>query len=264
MANNLNIIDQSGLRAVLRERIAKREAKPLVVWRADFGDGIEERIVREVLNEYNNGLEQADRLWFREVGIREYPAGRSNAVNELICGSEVESDDGSKHVGLMVIDPSNALAWPPLYDVLKSLINDRVWNGVKAAAEVPMVCFMPVKEAQPGDFADAEQYVFAPEFDEWATWAKAQQAISDSFVDFVKGDGSNVAYRWYNKFAGDGGCQYPSCWLSALARMRMSAKLSRIKSIADLSADSIRACFSGISDDLIDEFITFLKNNPKL
>lgn len=170
MIDNIKLIDQSGIRALLRERLEQPDlyvGKPLIIWCADFHDGIQERIVREVLTDYNEGKAPDDKRWFKEAVIKNYSRTKADIVYFMI-GDFSFSDEKHMDVGLLVIDPANALSsFQPygskMYDVLKTLINNRTWLGVKAGQSLPMVCYMNTNDgerADSADFPEAEQYIF--------------------------------------------------------------------------------------------------------
>ena len=65
--NNLKTIDQRGIAALVAERMnnpALYAEKPLVVWRADFRDGVQEGVLREVVKEYNKNKPDEEKRLF--------------------------------------------------------------------------------------------------------------------------------------------------------------------------------------------------------
>ncbi len=68
MIQNLKPIDQTGIKALIKERIENPQKyvnTPLIIWRAPYNDGIQERILEEAFDEYNLNMSKEDRKWYR-------------------------------------------------------------------------------------------------------------------------------------------------------------------------------------------------------
>lgn len=68
MIQNLKPIDQTGIKALLKERIENSEKfvnKPLIIWRSLYNDGIMDRMLEEAFDEYNANMPKESRKWYR-------------------------------------------------------------------------------------------------------------------------------------------------------------------------------------------------------
>lgn len=111
------------------------------------------------------------------------------------------------------------------------------------------------------DFPNAEQYIFAPDFQQWAEDTR-QFANCRLVADFIqstceKEDG------WYNYFENTDkshrkGCDFPSEWLSGVYQLGFCLRISRLKKICDVDEDLYNRCFQNISTDLIREFRQYI------
>lgn len=234
----LKTIDQTGIKALIKERLENPDKYvdiPLIIWRADIRDGIQERILKEAFEEYNAGRDS--QLWYKIASVRHNPrvnleemlsreqVDRNN--NEPFEFTQLISRGGMRRIyrrGLIVIDPmcgaNDCKMNPSAQRDYISVVNDRLWGGIKLTEGVPAVALMcnAVRE-NPEVYPEAEQYIFEPDFEEWALWAKEKEEFPDEIADFIRGNGDweEIAYRWYNKFKathpGDG-CLYPVNWIN--------------------------------------------------
>lgn len=235
---SLKTIDQSGIKALIRERLENPEKyvnTPLIIWQSDIRDGIQERILKEAFEEYNAMSDT--QLWYKIASVRHNPrvnleemlsreqVDRNN--NEPFEFSSLISRGGMRCIyrrGLIVIDPMCEANDCKMNTSAKSdyltVINERQWGGIRLTEGVPAVVFVcnPGSE-NPEAYPEAEQYIFEPDFEEWARWAKEKEDFPDEIADFIRGNGDKeaIAYRWYNKFKashpGDG-CLYPVYWIN--------------------------------------------------
>lgn len=242
---NIPSVSQSGVKELLLKRLQTPDeyiGKPLVIWRSYYFDGIQELLVREVLKKRNSGLSKEE--W------------KGVLVNPKTARKE--------RLAFVAIDT--------LADYEKTLANFE---------DIPLVVYAALPNPDDSilkDFPNAEQYVFTPDYKEWAEWYVANANREKFLLDFIEhGIGGNIEdirYRWYNYFnAGcnrrlivDGvkpdkntGCDYPSCWLLALSRLRMVMKMARIKKLSEVKEDIFNLVFPpGISGDLATEFRRYI------
>lgn len=135
MTAELKTIDQAGIRPLLRERLdspATFIGKPLILWRSYISDGINDVLVREVFRDYNKDLSRDDRkgFWINPKNVKK------------------------EKLGICVIDTSADYS-----------------RALEKYGDVPMVVYAYVDSPDPSvleDFPDAEQYIFAPDFQLWA------------------------------------------------------------------------------------------------
>ena len=238
--NNLKTIDQRGIAALVAERMnnpALYAEKPLVVWRADFRDGVQEGVLREVVKEYNkNKPDEEKRLfWLLDMTDENKPLRHYHAPSRL---------------GFNVVLP--ATAHP---DSIDKAIRE-------IGSDVPLVFFMPGEAVEASSIA--EQYVFDPDFEQWA----AMYAVHSEIMAFIRGDGdrAGIIYRWYNRFnvGSDDrrGCDMPEMWLEAAVRLGFAKRFSRVQNLCDLTEESFRSAFGeGISADVVDEFLKYVQHN---
>lgn len=129
MINNLKPIDQSGIKALIKERIKHPEKyinTPLIVWRSNIADGIQLRILREVCDDYNKSLPQNEHKSFTVT----YDTDLKRALSETN--------------GIVVLDPvGSAIQWKLYPETLKefqTLLNNL---GKLSDKSTPVVAFMP-------------------------------------------------------------------------------------------------------------------------
>lgn len=237
MTTELKTIDQAGVRSLLRERLDNPGAfigKPLIIWRSYINDGVNDVIARDVFKEYNNGRQRDLRKGF-------WP----NPKN-------VKKDN----LGICVIDTSADYS-----------------RAIENYSDCPMVVFAFVDSPDDSvlaDFPDAGQYVFAPDFQQWA----ARESLTKDHrlvIDFINStcNRDSVTYRWYNYFNNDirhishrKGCDFPARWLDGLGKLRMYLKIARLKKLGDVSEDFfVKSFVPYISVDLIEEFRKYILDN---
>ncbi len=97
MINSLKTIDQSGIKALIKERLENPEKyvnTPLIIWRSNVGDGIQMRILREVRDAYNKTVAENEH---KSVTVT-YDTDLERAL--------------SKTNGIVVLDPTGgAIQW---------------------------------------------------------------------------------------------------------------------------------------------------------
>lgn len=236
MSANITKVDKNALRTLLIERLANPEkylSKPLIIWRADVRDGIQEVIIREALKEHNTPLDKAEHKGF--------------AVNPVRANAD--------HLGICAINVG---------DVYTATLD-------KYRGKVPMVVYANLPEPAEwvyADFGNAESYIFQPDFKEWASSLRKTK-YNDAVIEFIKQipDNEGITYRWYNYFDNADcrgrrtGCDFPSCWLSALTLLKLQLKVSGCPRLCDIpDADFDRCLRPGISADLAKQFHEFLKS----
>ena len=276
MLAELKTISQSGIRKLLKERLEnpkKYVDTPLLIWRSDFRDGIQDSLLRNVLHNYNEGKEKDEQKWFLSSLLGEENQTKHDfSVNHII---ETEK----KHLlGIYVLEPIFA----PLdynqndYEKYIEVINHRKFGDIKMIDGVPVVAYMCHDYdwfETPEVFPDAEQYIFEPDFEEWAQSLPENKRFLADFVRKSTTPNSTpltndeLEYRWYNYFNTNHqelreGCNYPQCWYEALRRLRMEKKLSRLDRFSEIDEQDFITAFSGISYDLAKEFREYIvKNN---
>ena len=294
---NIKTINQSGIKNLLAERVKNPELyvnKPLVIWRADIADGIQERILDSVFNEHNEGKKDVDHSWYRIAWVHQLPYTKSDILFTMI-GSHIvdrnnnevgntvtvyngmDDEEDDCELGLLVINPKLvALDYgrnPELLNKYHSLINDRKWDNIEVCKGVPVVAYMCLNYdwfETPEAYPDAEQYIFVPDFEEWAEWAKDKGAMPDYMIDFIRGDGdkAGIAYRWYNHFNHNSrmlvGCEYPASWLLGRAKFRHYINRVGAESLNDarLKKELLNKAFSGeIAPDVVEELWEYMSQH---
>lgn len=261
MINNLKTIDQSGIKALLRERFENPEKyanTPLIIWRSDIGDGIQQRILQEVRDAYNETLPQKEQKSFT-----------------ITIDSDLERAVSETN-GIVVLDPAGAvLQWKLYPETLKdfqTLLNNPGRLSEKAAPVVAYMTHYSEWFETPEVYTNAEQYLFVPDFDEWAEWAVREGEFPEEIIDFIRENGENqsIMYRWYNFFnvdssvqTGRPGVAFPECWERILITLKNEAEDEELSSIFDLTEEQIREAIqlhANISDDVKE---AFCKNIPK-
>lgn len=275
MLEELKTISQSGIRKLLKERLENPEkyvGTPLLIWRSDFRDGIQDRLLRNILHEYNEGKEKDEQKWFLSSLLGdENQTSHDFSVNHII-------EHGKKHLlGIYVIEPVfapvdyNHKAYEKYIDV----INQRKSGDIKMVDGIPVVAYMCHTYdwfETPEKYSSAEQYIFKPDFEEWVK----SLPENDKFLgDFIRKGNSpdstplakkELEYRWYNYFNNNHqevrkGCDYPECWHETLKHLRMEKKLSRLDRFSEIDEQSFILAFSGISYDLAKEFREYIIKN---
>ena len=298
----MKTINQSGIKNLIAERIKNPEQyvnKPLVIWRADIDDGIQKRILGSVFNEHNEGKKDVDHRrirnrysWYRIAWVHQLPYTQSDILFTMIGSDIVDrnnneignpvtfytgADKNNCKLGLLVINPKlAALDYgrnPELLNKYHSLINARKWDNIEVCKGVPVVAYMNLTDdwfETPEAYPDAEQYIFEPDFEEWAEWAKEKGNMPDYIIDFIRGDGdkAGIAYRWYNHFNHDSrmlvGCEYPALWLLGSAKFRSYINRVGQGSLNDaqLKKELLNMAFSGeIAPDVVEELCEYMSQH---
>lgn len=287
MITDLPTINQQGIKSLLRERIEHPNLhadKPLIIWRSDIRDGIQERLLSEVfLEKYPY---EFLRMWYKIASIRKMPLRQESALRDMLTAEYVDRNDNvpydggyhhdnSKepemcHIGLYVIDPVCAAGdyrrKPETLANYQSVINSRNWNDIQLPEGVPTVAYMCIGEPwfeTPEAYPNAEQYLFEPDFEEWAQWVENEDKLPREVIDFIRED---ITYRWYNHFnmSGDGqepkGCEYPGSWLKARINWPNLVAFTREygEQTPQLAEDLHKRFRGRISQDVLTDLIKYL------
>lgn len=302
MMHQLKPIGQTGIKSLIKERIENPEKyinTPLIIWRADIRDGIQERVLREVFDDFNEG--RASRCWYKIASVRQMPRFQTEPLRKLLQTDYVDRNDNKPYelksvmlragmrdkynAGLFVIDPVCASVDynndPESIKNYRSVINSRDWDGIKLADGIPVVAYMCLGDEwfeTPEAYPEAEQYVFEPDFEEWAQWAMEKAGLPEIVADFIRSDNDKekMTYRWYNKFSDPnpapltGGCRYPADWIREV-RIRVpwdavlqTAQKEFVKAAPKATEDLLGEKFGGIiSYDVLAELSRYLIQNNK-
>ena len=282
---NIKTIDQSGIKNLIAERIKNPEQyvnKPLIIWRSNFDDGIQARILEEAFDAWNEGKTTEERKWYRKTTLGLNTPQTYNLTEDTIIRDDVDgSRYGTYQFGLLVIDPLFVFGDynlnPDSLKMYHSIINNRKWGDTEILAGVPVVSFMLYTYdwfQTPDAYPAAEQYVFKPDFDEWADWFVHNVGAPTWFIDFIRGNGSeeDIAYRWYNYFvnkdngintkeSGDNGCCYPKKWKEILIRLELGLEEKGVEKLSELSDFTEIDVLAGISRDIKEEFKQYIKSH---
>ena len=245
-------IDQTGVLALLKARAecpGQCADKPLFIWQSEVLDGIQLGLVMEACRDLNRGKSDDEKKHFRGITVRDentklkHPHAQGEQVGNVVT--------------------TRTLPLEEYLRIVRRLLEDN-------QSHVPMIVYLPFRY-QPVDLP-GEQYVCNPDFELWAKdWADS------TIPDFIRGDGdqSGITYRWYNRYNDPdrGGCDTPAAWLAVGSFLNGSVKLTRNYrknyGIRNLGENLIRSDFqaaisaskSCISNDVINDFIKYLKNN---
>ena len=253
-------IDQSGIAALVVKRMnnpALYAERPLVIWRSDFHDGIQFSLLHETLREYNRGKEKDAMKYYVPIRLGD---GEQSIYDD--------SAQNNPHLGFYVIDPARErLTETSLREKLSRLLSTRQTEEIRLHPDIPMVTFLCREFDFDGGWLaevcpEAEQYIFEPDFEQWA--ARGRHVY---LTDFIRGNGdkAGITYRWYNYFyvdptVGCQGCAFPDYWLVGLCRLQLRRKVMRVERLGDLSDEDFRSAFhEGISADLVKNFKAYLK-----
>lgn len=248
MTTPIEFIDQTGMRALILERLEHPEVyadKPLFIWQASFGDGIQQELFIKTCIELNRCKASDERKYFRLITLREESIG-SDSQSKLNEGNPA---------GYVIT--TCTLCQDQYLREFEKLIKEN--NNV-----LPIIVYLPYRykpiTVDKTCFA-AEQRIFTPDFEQWApTWQDT------TIPDFIRGDGdkNGIAYRWYNYYnnadiTARKGCDTPGCWLAALSRLHFILRSERLDKLCDIDEGNWNRSFEGISQDLVDEFRKFVK-----
>lgn len=281
----LKTINQTGIKNLIAERIKNPEQyvnKPLIIWRSDFEDGIQERILEEAFGEYNANKSNDERKWYKKVEIfsgmplsfTDNKIGLSTPLVNSFTDNTILLDNGSYKFGLLAISPA-LLSYKDM-ELLYSVINERTCKNVEILPGVPVVAFMCKEKKEvfetPEKYPSAEQYVFKPDFEEWAEcliqkYFEEYRTLPQSVVDFIRGEGdeAGIIYRWYNMFNDSSvGCHNPYRWELVLYNIEEIMDEKELHKIGDLNDNDIESCIdgiAGISPDIKEEFKQYVKSH---
>lgn len=276
MTKNLKPIDQNGIKALIKERIenpGKYVNKPLIIWRAPYNDGIQERILDEVFDEYNAGKSKEDRKYYRTSMLPYETQIHYDFTTPEILRTDVKGDAyGKYNFGLLVIDPIFAFMRPKeeAAGMYISAINSRKVGDIRLLPDVPVVALMGNNQdwfEMPEKYPDAEQYVFQPDFDEWAQWAVSKGRFPKLIIDFIRGNGekSGITYRWYNFFNTTPtnthtGCYYPETWNEVRKRQNLEMKEAKVDKLSALSEEQLMDALNThhLSKDVVEAFCKYI------
>lgn len=284
MIQNLKTIDQKGIKARIMERLLHPEEyvnKPLIIWRSNFDDGIQERIMEETFDEWNEGKTTEERKWYRKTMLGLNTPQTYNLTEDTIIRDDVDgSRYGTYQFGLLVIDPlfvfGDYNSSPDSLKMYHSIINNRKWDDIEILAGVPVVSFMLYTYdwfQTPDAYPAAEQYVFKPDFVQWAEclileYNEEYRTLPQSVVDFIRGEGdeAGITYRWYNVFNDSSvGCHFPSKWKRALYNITKEMDEKDIHKIGDLNDNELKSCLpygtNGMSPDLCEAFVKYIRDH---
>lgn len=274
MISNLKTIDQQGIKSLLRERLEHPELytnKPLIVWRSEINDGIQTRILHHAVEDYNNGRDAESVKWYHMAcaDFGEYDITNNSRINPNNGRKGGELEHSVYKIGLLAF---HTMPWwsKEKFDKFRTLINTRKWGDIEMLPDVPIVAYLHgEKYGTPEDYPTAEQYMFEPDFEEWAEWTLADKPLSAPIVDFIRGDGDKdgVTYRWYGcvkDLKGDD-IPYPKIkWGEVINSLSNEIKFEEIKanSLSDLADDDIKFAMKGkmIPEAVAEDFIKYLRS----
>lgn len=264
---DLKTIDQNGIKTLLCERLqhpAEYSDRPLIIWRADFRDGIQEGIIRECFRDYNKMKGDDDKKWFISTLIGDEYQTRCDFTE-----TDIIESDMMHHLGMYVIEPVFAPmdynGNPASLARYHQIINSRRDGDIAMQPDVPVVAFMCYAYdwfETPEAYPKAEQYLFAPDFEQWA---QSAQRNFPYLVEFLRGrDERNPGlYTWYNSFNNQNaserkGCDYPSRWFDGIRRLMLECECGQLQKFSDIEESEWNLSFNGISSDLVAEFRSFI------
>lgn len=252
MKEPMNTIDQSGIRTLLNARFECPEGytdKPLFIWQVEHNDGIQLRLVLDVMRKDHDKPLEARRC-FRSITIadgKDYLAYLNDPREWQVVG---------------------VTAHPREMDTLSDYLKEVEKLIAANDAARPLIIYLPYKYQSvelPG-----EQYIFEPDFEQWAgTW---KDKTIPAFIR-ANGDKDGLNYRWYNRFNDPTkGVSTPLLWLAANSFLNGCIRLTKNYrmdyGIRDLGDDVIRSAFQvamkdssdHISDDMITDFLKHVKS----
>lgn len=225
-------IDQVGLTKLIRERVEEPEkfaGRPLVVWQAALHDGVMFDLLHDLFRDCNRGKapEEKKTFWYPTTEVYSFP-------------------DKTQCFGLYALTISNP-------DEIHSLPTD-----------IPVVIFIDciyVNSKVPAELGNAEQYLFAPDFEEWA----AQNSLPDFMKEFIRqgGDYEGIMYRWYNRYnSPTEGCDCPEEWFRTRGGLiPPQAQRKWDGRVCDYDENTFHQACDGMSSDLVEAFRKFVVEN---
>lgn len=222
--SNFKKINQTELKTLLIHRLESPEKfvkEPLILWKSYFNDGIILRVLDEVFAGYNKL--SADNKKHYHLAYLNVPTGVKYDLSvETIIDENQDSGTRVKKNGLLVVTKdwvTNEPLDPVEADILHSVVNDRAYENIKVMDNLPIFAVFdnPERVGSPDSFCSGEQYVFDPDFDEWANWAVSNNKVDQSAIDFIKRKSSEygIYSLWYNLFSENktqGGIITPYLW----------------------------------------------------
>ena len=236
---HLKAINQILLKALVRERLdnpAVFIGKPVIIWRSYALDGVNDILARDIFSEYMKCHSREERKGF------------------MVNPKRAEKDK----LGICFIDTSEDYSYT-----------------LAAYGDLPIVVYAFVDspdESVLKDFPNAEQYVFAPDFQQWAEDTR-QYGKFRLIADFIRNtyEKDSITYRWYNYFENTDishrkGCDFPGKWIDGVSSFGSYLRLLGLNNVNDVDEDSFIKWFRPfISTDLIREFRQYVEeHNPKL
>lgn len=281
MLKGLKTISQDGIKELIEKRIQNPEKyidKPLIIWRTGFKDGIQERIVKDAFDEFNQDKTKETRRWYLDTILGIGTPQTYNLTDASVIRDNVEEDKyGIYKKGLLAVCPImvgyDYKVNPASLNQYQSLINKREWEGLKVADGVPIVAYMSLTSdwfETPEAYPNAEQYIFEPDFEKWVKWANETDYLPQFIIDFIRGDNSKdgITFRWYNSFRNLNpgpemerrGCLCPIRWRQAFIRLCDKLDDQKLDKFSDLDYEDFRLAIpAGIAPDLWDEFYRYVK-----
>ena len=146
MSDSVKTIDQAGIRALIRERHKNPSLyadKPVFIWRAEWLDGVQQRLLVHECMDFNRGKDREDWKVFRLVTVRKED-------------TPLESSWGNrKAVGYALYTRK-----PPLLEeYLKEV--DRLIRANNNS--LPVIVYLPYKYQS--IHLEGDQYIFVPQSD---------------------------------------------------------------------------------------------------
>lgn len=231
MTIGIKTIDQSGIRQLLRERLynpAMVVGKPVIIWRSYLFDGVNDTLAQDLFREYRDchSREEWKGFW----------------PNPTMQKKEM--------LGICFIDTSKDYS-----------------STLPAYSDLPIVVYAFVDSPDESilkDFPNAEQYVFAPDFQQWAEDTR-RLSYYPIAADFIRStcEKDGIAYRWYNYFENTdkshrNGCDFPSEWFKSVRNLSILRIISPQHKLYDVDEVLYNRCFDNISTDLIREFRQYI------
>lgn len=296
--SNLIKLNQHDVKIMLQDRIlnpTKYLNKPLLLWRANFNDGI----LRQVFFNFDPHVaalfkHQSDKQQNgkEEAALPRWVPVKLDSLNNNIFSLPVK-DLNRVYCFILELSDINLIS-PPTYGEYSDFINSDWLIRIQEMVKAPIVVFLPFIE-QPRAFKEYCQYIFTPDFGEWKeTLAASRRSLIRHLVGFLESSVSENErdYRWYWFFQkqkdGSGssgssslsrktGCDFPSCWdlgINNLIR-RYTPPMAQIPKdyipkkpvrISEIATSEFKNFFNkGISEDVIEDFRNYLiKHNVEL
>lgn len=263
--DNITKISQTELKEILKTRIQNKEAfidKPLIIWRSYLEDGIQKRILEEVLEELNVDRSESERVWYKEIHPESFLVSDLTATT-ILPDFHIKDERYRNHKVALTVTGFLQKPESNILNKFHQLIAGKVHKD-----DSPIVAFINYKEKEiesTEKFPNAVHYIFEPDYEEWAEWARKEKNMPTYIIDFIRGDGKKegIIYRWYNWFnnynselkINPPGCVYPQKWIDILKIIK------RLPSKTDITEKDFYRIdtLSGISSDVKDDFKNYIK-----